>query len=109
MALEAYEHALKANPCNLATQCRVAAVHHKLGDMSRALKLYSLGYEGMDNLPGAAMKSWCALGVAELELSLDHLEKAREAATKVLTFPDRSNRHAKAREVLAEIQKRSSP
>lgn len=101
-ALTAYAEALRVNPYDVATHCRMGAAHQKLGQLPQARQWFRSGFEQEDEIAEGAMKSWCALGLAQTELAAGNVSAAQEAANRVLALPDVFERHAQARKVLAE-------
>jgi tetratricopeptide (TPR) repeat protein len=99
-ALAAYRQALELNPADAATRCRVGAVHQKLGQLELARAHFAHGVEHMEEIGGAPMKTWCALGLAQVALALGDRPAARAAARRVLALPDFRDRHVEAREIL---------
>jgi tetratricopeptide (TPR) repeat protein len=99
-AVSAYREALRVNPYDVATQCRLGAAYQKLGDLERARACFRVGFEQDSEIGDHAIKSWCALGVAQTELALGDKAAARQAALRVLALPDFLERHAQADAVL---------
>lgn len=104
-AILAYGEALQANAHDVATRCRMAAAHQKLGQVERARVLFRFGVDHDDEIGDVAMRSWCALGLAQTELASHNLQAARDAAHRVLALPDLFGRHEDAKKVLAETDR----
>ncbi len=99
-ALVAYRQALEQNPADMATRCRLGAAHQKLGQLALARRHFAYGVEHMEEVGGVPMKTWCALGLAQVAHATGDLSAARAAALKVLALPDFGDRHRQAREIL---------
>jgi tetratricopeptide (TPR) repeat protein len=99
-ALAAYRQALELNPADAATRCRAGAVHQKLGQLELARGHFAHGVEHLEEIGGNPMRTWCALGLAQVALALGDRPAARVAARRVLAMPDFRGRHGKAKEIL---------
>ena len=100
-AVALYLQALQVNPYDIATHCRLGAAYQKLGRMKEARQWFGSGVEHDEEVGDLAMKSWCALGLAQTELAAKNLPAARKAAERVLGLPDIFGRHGEAKKVLA--------
>jgi tetratricopeptide (TPR) repeat protein len=105
-AIELYEQALHVNPDDAATRCRIGAAHQALGRLHEARTGFRHGFEHDEEIGDAAMRSWCAIGLAETELAAGNVAAAREAARRVLALPDLGGkRHARAQTILTTIER----
>lgn len=103
-ALAAYRQALKENPYDEATRCRMAEVHARMGQLAEARRLFARGVEHLDELGSHQMKGWCLAGLASADLALGHTASAAKEARLLLTLPDYKGRHAGARAVLQAVK-----
>ena len=99
-AIAAYEEALRLNPYDVATFCRLGGVMQKAGRPEEARRWFRAGVDRDAEIGDDAIRSWCAVGLAQSELTLGHPDEARAAAQRALGLPDIFGRHAQAREVL---------
>ncbi len=94
-ALAAYREALTKNPYDVATRCRIAAAHQKMGQLEQAREGFRYGYDRMNEL-GDMLKVWCARGLAELALADGNRSSARRAALQLMALPDVRDSHREA-------------
>jgi len=102
-ALTAYEVALKQNPFDVATRCRMGAVYQKLGLPQKAREQFAWGVRDLDEVGSHQMKSWCLLGMAQTNLVLGEYKPAGSFAHRVLKLPDYKGRHKQAGAVLQAV------
>ena len=99
-AVAAYRRALKENPYDEATRCRMAAALAKLGRLAEAHRLFSRGVKHRDELGSHQMEGWCLTGLASAEVALGHPAAAAKHARALLALPDHRGRHAEAKALL---------
>ena len=73
--------------------------------VGRQLEATGLAAEQLE-IGDDALRSWCFIGVAETELALKNTPAAKQAAERVLALPDFSDRHDRAKKVLAQLPAR---
>ncbi len=102
-AVAAYREALKLNPHDEATRCRMAAALERQGQLAEAHALFSRGVERGDELGSHQLQGWCLLGKASTSLALGLLADADKSARALLALPDFKGRHAEARGMIDDV------
>ncbi len=99
-ALAAYARALEQDPYDVATRCRLAAVHQALDQPDQAAPLLDYALQRLDEVADAPMKAWCLEARAEVALERGELEKTRGAALLLQELADSEGARARAAELL---------
>jgi D-aminopeptidase len=87
-AVVAYEEALRSNPYDVATRCRMGQALEDGGRTDEALAAFAYGFARLDEVGDDAMKRWCALGYGRLAMAGGDRSGARRAALQLLALPE---------------------
>ncbi len=102
-SIKYYLEALKKNPNDLSSKCRLAAAYRGQNKLKEARKLLIPTVANIDEIGIDAIKSWCWLELAIAEKGLGNIGAARKAAEKILALPDFKNRHQKAKNLTSSM------